>query len=280
MKPGDQVIHKTTGEELRVKKVYATVATCYLSALVRLSDTLTVNTRIVKIENLIKTNVMRLPKFHELLKLQRGHRLKDERLENAIVDDGHLVIAIWCMLIKVDLHIYFSDEEVEFAEGKVFNEELLKKMAASAVKEIALESSKVIITTSKGEETLYYAGEKVGDKYVVWDIESGTIEDHSFIFPKYQNILPADNFTPKAFPNIGINAKSLALLSDCFYQSTVTKDETSLHLETISEKNNFQPNLPIKVTAINRHPATDGREETGMFMPTGIPYLNEMEDMV
>lgn len=219
------------------------------------------------------------PKFYKVLELQQQY--KNRHLDYAIVENGFLVVAAEPMLIRVDLRIYFSEEDIKHLKGKAFSAELLEMMAHDEVNGIYFSKDQLTLSYRDGqEEDLYYAGRLTLSGHVKYDIRTGEeLKPQYFIkYPDYEEKIDR-KFIPKAYPLLGLNMEHASILADCFSQSLKPADRFHLKFEFQDSDSNFQPagDIPLKVTPFYKdHPYT----EEAYLMPSTIPGLGGMEDLV
>ncbi len=143
----------------------------------------------------------------------------------AVILDGYMYTLTRFLAVRNSLKLIFpdmSDEDIQNVEGKVFNETLLKQMAANRVKSIRLEKEKIFLTTRDEEEHYYYAGDiaEASSKGVLQrkSIRTGNvIKDQTFKFPDKDVITSMfENFKVKMYAEFSIDTRILADARDAF----------------------------------------------------------------
>ena len=221
------------------------------------------------------------PSVYKLLAYTNEH-YPDTRLENAVVENGLLIISTRIAVVKIDLHLYFSKAEIKYAEGKVFSVDLLEAMSKQNLTSLELSMEGVNFVTIKGKEGFYYyAGRRIGDQsYETQSIIDESPED-AFVFPSYKTLF--DNFRAKAYPNVGLNLATLPLIAGCFKQSLSGKDAGLLKLTFPECPRNFQPDYnwkPLLIKPIKPYDSAVPEAEIAVFTVSEIPGLNEMENLI
>jgi len=191
-------------------------------------------------------------------------------LQYAIVKDGFIMGSDGHVLFKVSLETWVGDNAgAEFAEGKGFHYELLKKMAQTKYKKITFTETKVQLHTAKDVEEYFYSAElKENREYYTLNSEGKRIkigvEKEAFI-----NIPDFDSVTPKEFEepfyHIGFDPTLLKNLTECFKSS----NDSDILIKMEFTKNYGSESYPCKgmrIKPIN----TDGWNDYGIIMPVHL----------
>jgi hypothetical protein len=188
-------------------------------------------------------------------------------LQYAIVKDGFIMGSDKQVLFKVSLETWVGENAgVEFAEGKAFHYELLKKMAQTKYKKITFTETKVQLHTTKDVEEYFYSAElKENRKYYILDSEGKRIKitegvEEIINMPDFDSILSKE--VGESFSRIGFDPTLLKNLTECFKSSNNSDIVIKMEFaETIRSEN--YPCKGMKVSPIN----TDGWGDYGIIMP-------------
>jgi hypothetical protein len=191
-------------------------------------------------------------------------------LQYAIVKEGFIMGSDGHVLFKVSLETWVGENAgVEFAEGKAFHYELLKKMAQTKYKKITFTETKVILHTSKDVEECFYSAElKENREYYTLNSEGKrikvTADEEAFInIPDFDSVIPKE--FGESFSRIGFDPTLLKNLTECFKSS----NDNDIVIKMEFAENRGSENYPCKgmrIKPIN----TDGWNDYGIIMPVHL----------
>ena len=208
--------------------------------------------------------------FGNFYKCVLNTKEQQTNLQYAIVKDGFIMGSDKHVLFKVSLETWVGNNAgVEFAEGKGFHYELLKKMAQTKYKKITFTETKVQLHTTKDVEEYFYSAElKENREYYTLDSKGKRIkvvaEEEAVInMPDFDSIIPKE--FGESFYRIGFDPTLLKNLTECFKSSN--NSDIVIKMEfTKNYRSESYPCKAVKVSPIN----TDGWGDYGIILPVHL----------
>ncbi len=228
------------------------------------------------------------PKLHAVL---HGREVWVGEEALASVMDGYIYSISTHAIVRSSLKRLFlniSDEELQNVEGKVFDETLLKRMAAGKVKSIRFEAEKVILTTRDEEEPYYYAGslpENMAQLSTYSKIQKKSIhtgeplKEQTFRHPA-KNVLTSlfDDFKIKMYAEASLNIRDIADVYSAFSNSLSRySSSNAVTIQYGDSDTNVQPTHLIRVEPAD---FDKNEKEEALIVPVMVNTYGGEEELI
>ncbi len=197
----------------------------------------------------------------------------------ALVEEGYLVAISSRMILKSKLSLYTDEDSALSAEGKLVHLDTLKEMSKASVEKIECDDMGIWLYHKKQEDPILYKYAGTREENTQNYFMEAYTETKLLRFPNYKDIfLKPMTAIATPFPYIGLNLSTLSVLQEGFRNSIANKKEQHISIKMVESLENGM--CPSGALLVEPLPKSEEQEEVAVFMPSSIPHLDELNELL